>query len=306
MLRKNNIDVIYVSCTPFSGAVIGILLKRLTGKPLVLDFRDPFYAGISSYFDVPRIRRAANSWFENKFLQHADLLFVTSEETRQAYIKEYPWIAERAFTIYNGFDPVYPAIGPKKKFDKFTIIYTGNYYTFGPNHQVYTDLFFKALARLKSAGDISAENFRFRFFGQDYVLIEEIAGRYGIKDLVKAHSRVPYQELLDSITRSHLMLLRIVKPMISTKLYEGISLNVPFLATIPHGEVEQIIREFSPGSYIVTEEDTCLVVADAIKDAMDKYKNNRMHDNLVKEFLNQFTRENMTRKLMQIVAEKLM
>jgi glycosyltransferase involved in cell wall biosynthesis len=306
MIRKNNIDALYVSCTPFSGALVGVFLKMLTKKPLILDFRDPFVVGISTYADMSRIRRAVDRWFEKMFLKHAVLFFVTAEETRQEYIKEYPWIEDKTFTIYNGFDQVSPLDESRKKFDKFSIIYTGQFYTYGPNHQVYTDIFFKALAHLKSTGDISAENFQFQFFGDEYGLIKEIAGRYDIKDLVKAHPRVPYQEVLDSITRSHLMLLRIVKLMISTKLFEGIPLNVPFLATIPHGEVEEIIREYSPGSYIITEDDSYLDVTAAIKDAMVKYTNNQMPGNRVKEFLARFTRENLTRDFMKIVEERIL
>ncbi len=305
MIQKNKIDAIYVSCTPFSAALIGVFLKLLTKKPLLLDFRDPFAVGISTYADVSRIRRAANRWFEKTFLKHADLFFVTSEETRQEYIKEYPWVEDKTFTIYNGFDSVTPLDGSRRKFDKFSVIYTGQFYTYGPKHHLYTDLFFNALEYLKSAGDISAEDFQFKFFGDEYAYIEEIADRHGVNDLVIARSRVPYEEVLESVSRSHLMLLRIVKLMISTKLYEGIPLNVPFLATIPHGEVEEIIRKYSPGSYIVTEDNSHLDVADAIKDAMVKYRNNQMPANHVDEFLARFTRESMTRRLMKIVENTL-
>lgn len=306
MIRKNSIDAIYVSSTPFTGSLVGVFLKKLTKKPLILDFRDPYMVGISNYADMTRIRRLANRWFEKLFLRHADLFFVTSEETRQAYIREYPWVEEKAFTIYNGFDPVSSLDGLERKFDKFSIIYTGQFYTYGPNHQLYTDMFFKALAHLKSAGDISAENFQFLFYGNEYEYIEETASRYGVNDLVNARSRVPYQEVLESVSRAHLMLLRIVKLMISTKLFEGIPLNIPFLAIIPHGEVEEIIREYSPGSYIVTEEGSHLEVAAAIKDAMMKYRDNQIPANRVDDFLARYTRENMTLKLMRIVEERLM
>ncbi|MBO0800527.1 MAG: hypothetical protein J2P31_17040, partial [Blastocatellia bacterium] len=34
------VDVVYVSCSPFSAALNGVLIKAVTGLPLVLDFRD--------------------------------------------------------------------------------------------------------------------------------------------------------------------------------------------------------------------------------------------------------------------------
>jgi glycosyltransferase involved in cell wall biosynthesis len=305
MIREHDIDVIYVSCSPFSAALVGVLLKKVTGRPLVLDFRDPFVTGVASYFTPSRVRQTILTWFERKFLQNADVLLVTSNETRAEYVKAYPDIAPKTFTIYNGFDPVVPTKERPKKSEKFSIIYTGQFYRFGPHHQVYTDQFFKALAHLKATGDISAENFQFLFFGDDREYINQTALRHGVGDVVAARARVPYRELVQSISGSHLMLLRIVKLMISTKLFDGIPLNVPFLATIPHGEVEDIIREYSPGSYVVTEDQSHLAVAEAIRDAMEKYKRDQMPTNNVEEFLARFTRERLALQAMRIIDDRL-
>lgn len=306
MIRVNDIEVIYVSCSPFSGALIGVWLKKLTRRPLVLDFRDPFVTGVASHFTTSMLRKRILAWFERKFVENTDVLLVTSEETRAEYVKAYPEIAEKTFTIYNGFDPPGPLNDATGKFEKFSIIYTGQFYRFGANHELYTDQYFKALAHLKAKGEISAENFQFLFFGDEHEYIEETAEAHGVADLVVSRPRVPYREVLQSISRSHLMLLRIVKLMISTKLFEGIPLNVPFLATIPHGEVEEIIGQYSPGSYVVTEDGSYLDVAGAIGDAMEKYKRNQMPANHVEAFLARFTREKLTQQVMRIVEDRLL
>ena len=140
-----------MSCSPFSAALVGVFLKKLTRKPLVLDFRDPFVTGVASHFTTSRLRKRILAWFERKFVENTDVLLVTSEETRAEYVKAYPGIADKMFTIYNGFDPRGPVDEPAGKFEKFSIIYTGQFYRFGPNHQVHTDQFFKALAHLKAA-----------------------------------------------------------------------------------------------------------------------------------------------------------
>ena len=101
------------------------------------------------------------------------------------------------------------------------------------------------------------------------------------------------------------MLLRIIKLMISTKLYEAIPLNIPFLATIEHGEVENIIRKYSPGSYILTEEKNYLDLANTILDAMEKYNSHQISANHVQEFLTEFSRENIAKKLMKIIEERI-
>ena len=42
LIRCHDVSVIYITCSPFSAAISGLILKRLTGLPLVLDFRDPW------------------------------------------------------------------------------------------------------------------------------------------------------------------------------------------------------------------------------------------------------------------------
>jgi len=306
MVKKNNIDAVYVSCSPFSAAIIGLLLKRMSGKPLILDFRDPFFIDDRNYFNITNIRRHIIKWFQKLYLEYTDLLFVTSEETRQMYIKAYPCIKDKIFTIYNGFDSAVFYNNKLIKYEKFTIIYTGEFYDFGPNHNVYTDLFFRALAYLKEKRVLSSENFQFLYFGNRYQMIASIADQYGIPDLVQVQSQIPYHEMLEKVSRSHLMLLKIVKFMISTKLYDAIPLNIPFLAIIPHGEVEEIIQKYSPASYILTENNNFLDVANDICDGMKKYKTEGMPNNHIQEFLGDFLRENMTLKMMQIVDDKIL
>ncbi len=46
-------------------------------------------------------------------------------------------------------------------------------------------------------------------------------------------------------------------------------------------------------------------VADAILDAMDRYNKNMIQDNYVDQFMERFSRESLTIKLMNIIAEKI-
>ena len=301
LIRKYDIDIIYVSCTPFSAGLIGVLLKWLSGKPLILDYRDPY--GLEVVFSIlglPEFRRRINRFIDGKLIKHADIFIVTTEETRKAYIGHYPEIRDKIFTIHNGFDSVDAIQGNGDKHTKFTIVYTGEFYSYGNKSKA----FFEAIALLKKKGEISCDDFQFLFFGEGKNYIDRIAKDCNVSDLVSANVRIPYKEVVDVIKKSHLQLLRILKPMISTKLYEGIPLNVPFLATIPKGEVEDIIKRFSPSSYIVTEESP-EQVAEAILAARTKYANGGIKDNDVQGFLESFSRENLTLKLMNIIETRL-
>lgn len=297
---NKHIDIMYVSCSPFSSAIIGVFLKFLTRRKLVLDFRDPFALKTISFYNKTKLSKAINESLEKMFLKFADVLILTTDETRQAYIEQYPHYKNKIFTVHNGFDNGYIP-NNHKKYSKFTIVYGGNLYFFTLNNK----FFFEAIALLKKREKIEKSNFKFLYYGGDKERVEKMSIEYGIKDLVIANKGIPHKYLLNAISKSHLQLLRIVKPMISTKLFEGIALNTPFLAVIPQGEVQDIITKYSPGSCIINEESSERV-CDAILNTMDKYGKNEIANNRIQEFLKEFSRENLTLKLKKIMEDKLL
>ena len=299
-IKKYNPDTIYVSCSPWSSAIIGVALKLLTKKKLIIDFRDPYAIEIKSRKKELYpfgLRKKIDQRIEDLILKNADIVILNTEETRKLYVEQYPYIKDKAFTVHNGFDSTYlPSDNKCSKYEKFTIIYTGEFYFYALESKV----FFKAVKRLKRDGQLNKYNFQFLFYGDNSKEIKRLSRKYAIEDLVDSRERIPYNDLLINLKRSHLQLLRIVKPAISTKLYEGITLNVPFLATIPSGEVQEIINRYSPNSYIISDESIDKVY-DAILDAKKKYASNKIVKNNVTEFLDHFSRENLTKKFLKIV-----
>ena len=79
LIKRHNIDVIYVSCSPFSAAFIGICLKAITRNQLILDFRDIYALKVESIKYAPTkssFGKKIDTWFENKALEWADLFIV--------------------------------------------------------------------------------------------------------------------------------------------------------------------------------------------------------------------------------------
>lgn len=298
LIKKHDIDLIYISITPVSSAIIGWWLKKVTGKPLVLDYRDPFGVDFSRYqpdFVQGRFRERAGKWYANIVLRSCDLLIVTTCETEELYREQYPFVNKKIHTIYNGFDHhLLSELTSENKFSKFTVIYTGEFY-----YPVEYEYFFQGLNILKKRNVINENNFQFLFYGGIKTVLSPIIEKYAVEDLVILRDRIPYVEVLREIQRSHLQLLRLIQPMISTKLFEGIPLNTPFLATIPTGEVEQIIRKYSPSSYLVTEKRSDLV-ADSIIDGIEKYRMGQIKDNKREEFLSSFSRAQSSQNMLTL------
>ncbi|MDI6616258.1 MAG: glycosyltransferase, partial [Syntrophaceae bacterium] len=164
----------------------------------------------------------------------------------------------------------------------------------------FAGAFFDGLSRLLDQGAISPDSFRFLFYGDGFSSIERLAREHRVHSIVHASGRIPRKDAIEAIARSHFSLLRIIPPMISTKLFEVISLGTPFIATIPHGEAEEIIRTYSPASYIVTEPDGEAVAA-AIRDGMERYRVGNLPPNDVKGFSDHFSRERGAKRMMEII-----
>lgn len=304
LIKQRDIDIIYVSCTPYSSAIIGILLKFITKKPLVIDFRDAYaleIRSLRSLFSPFQFRKRLDRWIAHNLLKYVDLFIVVTEEMRKLYIHQYPQVKNKIFAVHNGFDSEFILNEkPSSKYAKFTIVYMGDFYLYAED----SEIFFEALTLLKKRKRINKSTFQFLFYGDGGKKLAEIARDYGIEDLVSVNSRIPYEDILNVISRSHLQLLRVLELAMPTKLYDGLSLNIPFLATIPAGEAQETIRKYSPSSYIIAEQSSGKI-ADAILDAMAKYKEDQTQDNYVDKFLENFSREKLSLKLMKIIEEDL-
>lgn len=302
-IKQHDIDAIYVSCSPFSSAIIGVLLKKMMNKQLIIDFRDPFSLNeLSDIVETPVWRININQAIENWIIRCSDIFVVNTEEVKIAYLAQYPVSRGKIYAVTNGFDFNFLVKNDLPKFSKFTIIYAGLFYFFDKRNNIYTESFFEALSLLKSRNVISSENFQFLYFGDEGQRLCEIGKSYSVDDLMVCNFRKPYPEVLQNLKRSHLQLLRISKPMISTKLFEGIAQNIPFLATIPEGEVEEMIKKYSPASYIVTERSP-EKIANAIQDSMICYQSKSVVVNKLEEFKHEYSRENLSLKLMGIVEK---
>jgi len=179
-------------------------------------------------------------------------------------------------------------------------MYGGNLYFFALNNRCI----FEALAMLKKRGAITRDSFQFLYYGVDKRQVENLAREWDVEDLVIARGGIPHCQLLGALSKSHVQLLRIIKPMISTKLFEGIALNTPFLAVIPPGEVHDIITRYSPASLVVNEE-SAVTISGAIQAIMDSYGKKTTVDNRLAEFMAAFSRENLTLKLKSLMGNHL-
>ena len=294
LIRKYKIDIIYVSCKPFSSAIIGAFLKIVTRKPLVVDLRDPtialpFYYGhdsISFRFYV-NVTKA----IEKFILKKVDKLIFVSRTTEERYLSAYPFLNGKTSHIYNGFfSELYPK-AKIKPFDTFTITYVGNYYT----TYMDSELLFQALQKIISRMTIPRSDIRFLYLGDGTNWFKSIREKYSLSDVVNCPGRVSRQKSIETLFKSSVIYLRIVEDMISTKLYEGLSTGNPLLAAISNKEVIEIIKKYSPQS-IITKPHDIDQLAEAIEILYNQWKQGKLHRRVNNEYLKRFDKQFLTKE----------
>jgi glycosyltransferase involved in cell wall biosynthesis len=303
LIRKHRIDVIYVSCKPFSSSIIGMLLKLATRKPLVVDFRDPVspdYAlsGDPYYVKFPVFRLIAR--IEETVLRRADKLLLTTRETQEQYDSFFPFIKGRTAVIYNGFfDDLISS--PGEPFQKFTIVYSGNFY----NLLIPIDPFFKAMRQLTAAEPGLKGRIEFLYVGARERWLQAMIDRYELHDVVRVLGRVSREESIATMGRASLLLLRIVPGKITTKLFEGLAAGPPLLALINQGEAADIIREYALSSYYIVKPYSAAEIEAAIKDAYGKWTDGTLARGRNMKFHEDFDKRTLTARFASVIDSVL-
>jgi glycosyltransferase involved in cell wall biosynthesis len=104
IVKKNNINAIFATGSPWSSLIAGYRISKATGVPLIVDFRDPW---INNPFHNSK-GSILDSWskkFEQKVIQHATAVSLNTEPLLQEFLERYPnETTSKFFVLPNGFD----------------------------------------------------------------------------------------------------------------------------------------------------------------------------------------------------------
>jgi hypothetical protein len=103
LVKQKGIDVVYVSCAPFSGLLLGLLLKWFAGTKLVADFRDPFTESYTQEWPS-KVHWYVCRLLEQVFIRQSDRLIVNTPAVMDEYIRRGIIPGQRVCVITNGFD----------------------------------------------------------------------------------------------------------------------------------------------------------------------------------------------------------
>jgi len=249
-LRQHRPSVIFSTSPPNSSHLLGLWLKRWSGLPLVLDFRDPW---TRSPWVKPQSKylAAVHRRLERSCVEAADAIILNTTNAREEFIDFYgPQYADKFHTVYNGYDPELlehaqmlqeSYQNPAGK-EPLKLCHIGTIYG---RREIRPLL--RAIAQVVSSG----QNIEFEHVGivnVDYDL-DEFIRRNELARHVTISAPVAHEEALARMATADALLL--IQPdgylQVPGKLFEMILFSKPILSLTGEGTTRDIAEQYNLG-----------------------------------------------------------
>jgi len=233
--------------------LLGLWLKRRTGLPLVVDFRDPWTL---FYPELARgLRFRIDRHFEKKVLAEADAVICNHEPMKADFERIEPHCRGKCEVIPNGYDPRDFA-APAPPIDQHVLAHVGIAWEQSP-HPVL-----KALSALHDNGALPAV-FRLRFLGGLPPSSFKMIGELGLEDVVQVEPRIAHAPAVKAMRSAGCLLLLLVESSAGGKWYPGklfeyMASGRPVLCVSPEGIAAELVRKSGCGVAVSPDDATRL------------------------------------------------
>jgi glycosyltransferase involved in cell wall biosynthesis len=278
LIRRQQIQLVYATGSPFSCFILALLVKLVTKKKLILDYRDPW--SINQLRRKNRVIRMVESFLDKSAVTNADGILFSSRRTCDTYQKRYAAQSNALFkAIENSYDHTLN-LGRHKKIEEehdgiCRIIYAGSFY--GDRNPIN---FFKAIKLSFERNQELRQRIQFHYFGINHLSpYNRLLRDLEIQDVVFPHDPVPLSDLYTYYSNSDILLLinhcsKGHELYIPQKFFEYLMMEKPILCLTKEGSLRDIVTETNAG-LIADPEDT--------KDISDKIEESYIRFYLNKE-----------------------
>ncbi len=257
LIHREQIDVVLTTVPPWSALIAGALLRRLTGRPWVADFRDPWTDNEFTYAPTP-LRRRCDEFLERRLLDAADAVISVTPPFLEG-LRRKARRADKPFVLIpNGWDrddfpdlaAVRAGLPPPVSADgRIVLLHPGSAYQGEPLPLL------AALDRLAAEG-LGLDRLYFHFIG--YVHPQDrqaIAASPHTRLFRLDPQRVPHDRALRLMREAHVLLLLRKGPGASSgKIFEYMVAGRPVLASgAPEGVAGQMVRACDIGRVVAPE-----------------------------------------------------
>ena len=247
-LTQQKISAIYVSGPPFSSFLIGCKLKKRSGLPLVLDFRDEWSLSAKYLENQSRQYRTMSRQMRlfEETIKQADAIVATTQasadELRRCCLRVHAKASVEC--IYNGYDPSDFVELTEDKHDNqmYRLVYTGTLWRL-------TDIspLVKAIELWSRREPLLAKKLELILIGRRTPEQDSIVDRLEQTPItMRRIDYTPHDRSLQWAKNADGLLLLLAQEsgaerVVPAKLFEYLALQLPILGIVPNGESKQLL-----------------------------------------------------------------
>lgn len=259
LLEKDRYDCIITVSHPFTSHLVGLALKKKYPEiNWLVDIGDPFYFADSTPLNNYMIYRKLNYYYENKILDLANRISVTTRSTMDKYIEDFPCSAPKIhvipplITVSSESDSVKSLLLPKN--DKIRLVFVGTLYKEIRNPEYLLRLFMHLVDNYKSAF-----NFELHFIGHYNDCLNEFA-KYSdlINKQIYVHGLIEHEEALAAMRQADILVNigNSTKYQLPSKVVEYALLCKPILNIIKSKEDSSLeFYRYYPSIFNISSEE---------------------------------------------------
>ncbi len=298
IIKENPVRVIYSTSAPFTAHVIARRLHRQSNIPWVADFRDPWVGNSNLRFPTV-LHRKLNERLERQVVQDANHLIVVSPPMSQSICARIPGAQPAKITwIPNGFDREdFLAVHPvKRDKDRFTLVYTGSFYTQGRN----AGSILEAVQAVILTGQVPRERLRIQLVGNIGKSTSKWISELNLGDIVETPGFVSHEQSIQYMQAADALLLIIgdspESPAIFTgKIFEYLAASVPILCLANDGVAADLVRHARAG--IVVPPGDALQISQRLVEMYRQWQNGQLFIEPDQNLIQTFERRKLTGQL---------
>ncbi|MGJ8669990.1 MAG: glycosyltransferase [Oceanococcus sp.] len=295
-------DVIYVSCPPFSSALVARRLAKNHKLPFVLDFRDSWL--LSDYSNPYEKHRYTD--LQSRLLAEAEGVMVTTSSDlagyQNWYSKTLQQSPDKAHLVHNAYDPEFTAIGDSNTVLEdapLTLLYTG---AWDSNARA-------PLRILKYLREMSC-HWKLISVGPTNELVKQCAEELGIDPThLDLRASVSKLELVPMMDEAQVLLLIQGPPTggtrnthIAAKTFDYLATGKPILAIAAPGDNRDFLAQYPERVYLADAES-----ADDIRSVLQTLENDRILGKLKvqvrKDFLADYDGGALAQRAIEVLSQ---
>lgn len=302
-MQRKQFDVVYSTSFPQTAHLVGAALSRLSGVPLVADFRDS-WTGNYEFFRTPTvIHSALHHAMEGFVVSSAQKVISVSGPIHRDFLRRYSRQPSGKFELIpNGFDPDdFPRTRPAPDRRRFTISYVGT--MFGQTNPKW---FFKAVRRLLKEEPRWRRKLRLRFVGSMIPEYQAMVRQAGLEDITSVEGYLPHEDAIRAMEEADLLLLIVPKIrgaeiMLTQKVFEYAAARRPILGLAPDGAAKDFLQEIGEGAIASPRDDA--EILRALRGQLEEWERRGRRKLPANPALERYQRRNLTQRFCAVLDE---